>query len=266
MITAHPESDTERLRITLRTDAVGAAYLLGDLDPPSMEHATWFVAEWKGRIIAVVLLYEGLAVPVVLSAGAPDGVAEVLERYAGEVPPEVYGKVPPGHRPGWEKHFKFVETDSLWVMGLDAGCFSPGARSEQVQRLDSACPAADLDAVYRDYPQHFFEPSQLESGIYYGAFVDGDLASVSGTHVFSPSTGVTVLGNIVTAQRHRGRGLATACSRRVIEEALDRGCDTIALQVAGTNRAAIASYRRLGFTYHSDVLQVRLGYRRNGRP
>lgn len=244
----------------MKEDPTGAAYLLGDLDPPYLKHTTWFAASWNGQVIAVVLLYTGLSSPAVLSSGAPDGVERILAHHARELPGEAYAKIPVEHRDAWTPHFDFNEVQAQWCMGIDVDRFFPATRNNDsdVRRLRPGHPLSDFDRVYEDYPGHFFEPSQLEGGVYFGAFVNGNLVCVSGTHVFSPSTKVAVLGNIVTAAANRGQGLAAACTSAVLQEVLAQGCRHVALQVSADNIPAIAVYRRLGFKYHGDVLQARV--------
>jgi len=261
-IVAFQPEDGERVRDFLKRDPIGAAYLLGDLDPPHAEHATWLASSWDEQVIAVVLLYTGLSSPAVLSSGAPDGVARIVAHYAHELPAEGYAKVPLEHRDAWTPHFRFNDVQAQWVMGLDVECFravvtgKTDRTDRDIRRLRPDHPLSPFDDLYQHYPGHFFEPSQLEGGVYYGVFVDGDLACISGTHVFSPSTEVAVLGNIVTAVQHRGQGIAAACTSAVLQEVLSRGCRQVALQVSATNEPAIALYRRLGFRYHGDVLQA----------
>ena len=257
-IVAFEEKDAQRVRDFLKTDPIGSAYLLGDLDPPYVEHTTWLASSWSEQTIAVVLVYTGLSSPAVLSSGAPDGVARIVAQYARELPAEAYAKVPAEHRDAWTSLFHFDELQSQWNMGLEVERFRPVTSDQDIRLLRSGHPLVHFDDVYKYYPGHFFEPSQLEGGVYYGAFVDGALACISGTHVFSPSSEVAVLGNIVTKAPNRGQGLATACTSAVLERVLEQGCRHVALQVSASNATAIAVYRRLGFRYHSDVLQARM--------
>ena len=53
--------------------------------------------------------------------------------------------------------------------------------------------------------------------------------------------------NIAVAADHRGRGVALALMEVATALALEKGAETLALEVRSTNRAAIALYERLGF-------------------
>jgi predicted GNAT family acetyltransferase len=101
-------------------------------------------------------------------------------------------------------------------------------------------------ALYRFYPDNFFEPYQLESGFYYGIRVDGRLVSVAGVHLVSERFDVGVLGNIVTHPDHRGRGLSTRCTGYLLEALFERVA-RVALDVDEGNAAAMACFEQFGF-------------------
>ena len=102
-------------------------------------------------------------------------------------------------------------------MGLQRDAFIPASGTEFVEPISHADTAA-LMALYRFYPDHFFEPYQLESGLYYGVWEDGELVSAAGVHVVSERFNIVALGNIVTHPDYRGRGLAVACTSAILEK------------------------------------------------
>ncbi|MCK6574565.1 GNAT family N-acetyltransferase [Myxococcota bacterium] len=108
--------------------------------------------------------------------------------------------------------------------------------------------------LYRHYPDNFFDPAQLGTGLYFGVREEGELVSVAGVHVVSATYDVAVIGNIVTHSEHRGRGLATRCVARVLS-ALFGQVTHVALNVQATNVPALACYRRFGFTEQSKCLE-----------
>ena len=67
--------------------------------------------------------------------------------------------------------------------------------------------------LYADYPGNYFEPSQLESGLYYGTYAEGRLVAIAGTHVLAPAESIAVLGNIVTSASARRATTTTSASR-----------------------------------------------------
>ncbi len=282
MITVQETRDIALLRRLFERDRVGAAYLLGDLDPPFFEKGRWLVAMDAGEPIAVVLAFSAFADPVVLSHGAADGVdsivrdagSAIVKRPAQDVRPEpgrigsrpsdpgrplphCYLKIPPAHEAAFAGPFDILRRDVMTVMALDRGDYRRPAGGQVIARLDPSFPIERILAVYRSYPGHFFEPGQLVHGVYYGSFEGERLVAVAGTHVFSPAARVACIGNIVTASEARGRGHAAACTSAVIEELYGRGCETIALHVAAGNLPARSCYRRVGFHEHGPVLQLK---------
>jgi len=255
MIDVHETRDAALLRGLLESDRVGGAYLLGDLDAPFFEKGRWLVATRGGAPAAVVVVFDAFAVPVVLSFGASDGAAAIVR--AATLPPRCYLKIPPAHEGALAGVVEIVERDVMKVMALDRCHYRRAATGHDVRRLGPAFPIDRILDVYRSYPGHFFEPDQLEYGIYFGSFEGNRLVAVAGTHVYSPAGRIACVGNIVTAADARGRGHGVACTGAVVEELHARGCDTIALHVAATNAPAEACYRRLGFHEHGPILQLR---------
>jgi predicted GNAT family acetyltransferase len=87
----------------------------------------------------------------------------------------------------------------------------------------------------------------LQTGQYIGVRHDGELLAVAGVHVWSPSYGVSALGNVTTHPRARGHGLAKAAVAALCDR-LRKTVDHISLNVHADNAAAIAVYTSLGFT------------------
>jgi len=294
MIDVFESRDEGLLRGLLESDRAAGAYLLGDLEAPFFELGRWLVATRGGTPIAIVLVFEAFADPVILSFGDVSGVEAIVarpeidletrrptahtRRSDASVPEYCYLKIPPEHDVPFSRAFEIVERETMKVMALDRGEASrdvardehdrpcaaradgpdpPHSAEHDVRRLTANFPIDQILAVYRSYPGHFFEPGQLATGIYFGSFEAGRLVAVAGTHVYSPAGRVAAVGNIVTAVDARGRGHATACTAAVIDALRERGCDTIILHVAESNAPALACYRRLGFRECGPVLQLK---------
>ena len=253
--------ERERLRLALSHDPVTAAYLLGDLESPFFEDCRWFVATYRERICGIVLLYSGLSKPCLLSWGAPDAVEAIVHAFACEWPPGGYGKILNAHQHAFQDVLLFSGIERMWNMGLHQDLFE--ASIPTIQKPNVTCRLLSVEdslssilAVYKDYPGHYFEASQLESGVYAGCFVEGVLVGLAGTHTYAPSVGISCLGNIVTATAHRGKGYARVCIAFLVQELQQRGCEHIALNVNQKNKAAIACYRSLGFVFHNTAMDV----------
>jgi RimJ/RimL family protein N-acetyltransferase len=80
----------------------------------------------------------------------------------------------------------------------------------------------------------------------------------------SPQHGVGVLGRVMIAPEHRGRGLGTALIREAVRLGFDeRGLHRLQLAVYDFNLSAIACYRSVGFVIegtHRDSTRGSNGY------
>jgi RimJ/RimL family protein N-acetyltransferase len=119
---------------------------------------------------------------------------------------------------------------------------------QAVERLTPAATDELLAFYAHSYPGNWFDPRMVETGQYVGIRGEnGNLLSVAGVHVYSAEQRVAALGNITTAPAARGRGLATVATAALCRSLLQT-VDLIGLNVRADNIAAIACYRRLGFT------------------
>ena len=95
---------------------------------------------------------------------------------------------------------------------------------------------------------HLDPLSRLRAPAWFAAAaVDGTPRAVA----FAALTdGIAIVEAVATDPEWRGRGLAGACVAALIDSAIAAGAAHVALQVASDNAAALALYRRLGFTCH----------------
>ncbi len=230
----------------LRRDPIAEAYMLGDLDLPYAEHARWFgLHDPDVGLEAVVLLYDGLSVPAVLTSGGEDEVEAVLASARGRLPRRFYAHARNHHIRPLEVYYDLIDTKDMLRMGLRREDYRPAGDPDGVESLTHR-DTASLMKLYQHYPDHFFEPAQLDLGLYFGTRIDGELVSVAGLHVLSEASDVAAIGNIVTHADHRGSGLATRCVRRLLDELFQR-VGTVVLNVESGNVPAIACYHKFGF-------------------
>ena len=225
-------------------------YSVGDLDPFFWPHTTWYGARGSdGELEALCLLYTGMSLPTLLALGRDDAGAlpRLVAALRRVLPRRFYAHLSPGVRDalgnGWrqEPHGRFLK------MGLAEPSRLATVDTSGVERLGPE-HLPELDALYaRAYPGNWFDPRMLETGCYFGVREGGALVCAAGIHVYSPRYSVAALGNITTAPERRGRGLARRATARLCV-ALRETIDGIGLNVKADNAAAIACYRRLGFT------------------
>jgi RimJ/RimL family protein N-acetyltransferase len=208
---------------------------------------------------ALLLFYHGLSVPAVVAFG--DGGA-LGERFAAALP-----LLPPAgfvHAFAEDlallEHVRRVERHGamrrmLWT-GFPGAVVPPEAAG--ARRL-SAADLPQLTSLYAEsYPESYFEPVQLERGLFFGVDAEGELASVAGVHVYSEAEGVAMLGNIATRPARRGQGLARAATAALLA-ALAPRMRHIGLNVRADNAPALRLYERLGFRTEFIYEEARFG-------
>ena len=250
-----PAPDPGSLRALLRRDPVGALYMLADLEPPWFDQCRWLV-ETEDGASAVAMIFLGLETPSVLVSGDLLAVRRIAERRVAELPDRCYIKLTGPQMEVCAPRYHFSEIEELDIMVLREPGRSQSSEGVELRLISPEDPIETVLEVYRDYPGNFFELSQLSLGLYAGAWVQGRLAAIAGTHAYSPGEGVAVLGNIATATRFRGQGLCMALTAYLCDELRIRGCGLIGLHVAGGNAPAIACYRRCGFGKDRSVFTM----------
>lgn len=253
------------LTVTLDTAAVEAFlrrapylhnYELGDLDPREASHVTWIASE---PIDAVALLYTGLAIPTVLALadGNQAALHRLLVRNAEALPARFYAHLSPGLESALAPRFGAEPLGLHYKMGLDAPLAEDADADAGAVRLTSR-DADEVVAFYAaSYPTGYFEPVNLERGPYVAVRDDRGIVAIAGVHVYSPTVRVASLGNVATRPNARGRGHARRATAALCR-LLAREVDLISLNVLADNPAAIACYRRLGFSVRHEFNEWRM--------
>ena len=236
---------TPELESFLSIDPINSAYMLGDLDSPYAEHCQWFGLRDED-LRSVLLVYSGLSVPAVLTKGSSEDVEALVEATRTELPRRFICQIRTEHRRAFECYYDLQDEKSMLRMGCTREHFVETADSEGVVALNHRDTAAIMN-LYTHYPDNFFEPAMLGTGLYFGVRENGELVSVAGLHVLSEQYDVAAIGNIVTHSDWRGQGLATRCVRRLLDELFKR-VSNVTLNVERDNLPAIACYKKFGFT------------------
>jgi len=237
----------------LAQDRYYAAYAIGDLEPGLFELCTWHVAVQDGRKTTLTLRFRGLRPPALFAMGSSEGLVPLLREES--LPERVYLTGRPGHLSPFQEAFSLGPVGDMLRMVLEPGDFRP--HDGRVIRL-SRRHLPSLQRLYRG--EGVFASYQLDSGVYCGVEVGGELVSVAGTHLVSPTYQIAAVGNIFTHPSHRGEGYATVCTSAVVEELLSRSLE-IVLNVARSNEAALGIYKRLGFREYCPFIEA-LGVRK----
>lgn len=244
-------TDREELRRFLMKDRLANAYLLGNLDPSYFQFCKWFgLRDAQNELENLALLYTGLSLPVVFVVGNSTRIEELLRSCRADLPSRFHFHVLEEQMTEIRGIFEPTNFHRMIRMGLQRSAYhqtdSRTLASIEVERLGHRDTLAIMD-LYQHYPDNFFEPYQLETGLYFGVRdPDIGLASIAGIHVFSEEHDVAVIGNFVTHPRRRGQGLATACTAKLLGELFGR-VSFVALNVQENNTPAIRMYSNFGF-------------------
>ncbi|MFP4600474.1 MAG: GNAT family N-acetyltransferase [Persicimonas sp.] len=240
-------TDRDELRDFLTVDKLANAYLLGNLDPAFFPFCSWWGARRRdGSLGSLLLIYQGLSLPVTFMVGSKPNFEEFLVEAKQQLPERFHFHVLENHIDTVRHVFDCSDTMRMHRMGLEKDDYQPLEATDDVERLGHRDTAAIME-LYSHYPDNFFEPSQLETGLYFGIRDgDGGLSSIAGVHVVSEEYDVAVIGNLVTHPDARGRGLATRCTGQLLDALFER-VSLVALNVQDDNEPAIKMYENFGF-------------------
>ncbi|MGM0575661.1 MAG: GNAT family N-acetyltransferase [Myxococcota bacterium] len=247
--------DRDLLLKTLRGDPVRCAYMLGDLDEAYWDLATWYGAGAGDDLDAVLMVYDGLSMPVMITWGQGGAMERIVQAFHAQLPGRALTHLQPHHVAAIDQYFGTEGLVPMLRMGLTEDAFEEVLEGPwEIEPLNHR-HTGEIVELQRFYPDNFFEPTQIGYGHYYGVHQDDMLVSVAGVHVFSREVRVGVLGNIVTHPDYRGRGLSTACTSHLCRKLFDEGVEIVALNVKRQNRSAVSVYEKLGFRYHDTYLE-----------
>jgi ribosomal protein S18 acetylase RimI-like enzyme len=243
-----PTRDLAEIRAILQTDPRWAVYPLGDLAPAFFARCVWVRSADSA---ALVLLFCGFDPPILFAVGPPDKVPPLLGELTHDG--DVFVHVRPDILSVLAARYDVSRTDAMWRMALDPGAYRPDPTDGAV-RLGPGDLAA-LQRLHADGAEtgetpHFFLPSMVEEGVYFGIYEGEELVASAGTHLVVPQEGVAAIGNIYTRRDRRGRGQAGRVTSAVVRELQRLGIPVIALNVNQMNAPAVHIYERLGFTRH----------------
>ncbi|MDA0269808.1 MAG: GNAT family N-acetyltransferase [Chloroflexi bacterium] len=245
--------DKRLLEARLSDDRALSAYALGHLEPELMALAQFWTADGPGGQ-ATVMHARALG-SVTVTIGDPAGVEAIMSVHPG-LRSAYLSTASPDHIPVL-KRTHFV-TDTLRMMRMSVNAFTFQDLPGEVRRLRGV-DAQRINALYAtDGSPSRYSQAAIERAVYYGAFDDGRLLAVAGTHIVSPHQSLAVVGNVLTHPLHRGQGLATRVTAAVTRDLLRAGCSEVVLTVDPHNTPAVVAYTRLGYRQGAAVIEARL--------
>jgi RimJ/RimL family protein N-acetyltransferase len=242
--------DPEALRPILESAGPYGAYALAYLDPRIFRLAEFYEIAAADRRALVMHARGGLG-PSTLTFGDTALVERLLDLHPG--PRQAFLTCETTHMESLLRTHNLWRPQTMMRMRLEPADFKLPEGMPGVRRLTSA-DAPDLNRLYQDEStQHVGR--QIVEGIYYGAFHRNRLVAAAGTHIYSRSEGVGVVGNVFTHPDFRSHGLGTAVTAAVTQHLLD-ACDLIVLNVDPANRTARHIYEQLGFKEAGRLIEA----------
>lgn len=247
--------DRAALQAFLERDRLFAGYALCALDDRAFPQTHWGIATRAGETVAVAMEQGGPSPQPVFVAGEPDAVELLLRRVIR--PWAAYVTCLPDLLPIVERVYTLQPGPPMVRMAVDRATFRE--YRGLVQRLGQSS-VGDLNRLYDLGFTAWLPGEALADGVYYGLRANGRLVSAAGTHAISPSARMGIVGNVLTARAHQGRGYAKATTSAVTAELL-LTCEDVILNVRSDNPPALAAYRALGYREHVRF-EERLAHRR----
>jgi GNAT superfamily N-acetyltransferase len=237
----------EAIAPLLEQDRVWAAYALCDLEQPQRQYARYLGAMRNARTSAIVLVYAPPGFTSLSTYGAEDDLRRIAAQATG-LPPRAYVLIRNTHRAALQERYRLTRAWTMLRFAASKATLQAPPLPDAEVRLLSRENLPEMRDLYATWPDTVFNPFMLEQGIYYGAYADGALVSVAGTHAYSRRYRAGVIGNVYTLSAYRGRGLAAATTWSVAAALVEAGVTEVALNVKDDNQPAIAVYSRIGFT------------------
>jgi ribosomal protein S18 acetylase RimI-like enzyme len=227
-------------------------YGLADLDEPFRSHSIWF--EKNGALVGVISTGGDWVAGYAMSQVDPTGTLNLLLTVQKGLPAGTWVTGPLGLAEAVEGVREVRPVGRHWRMIL-VDFAAHGA--EEVRDLGHDDLNALIDLYESEPDAAFFLPTMVEHGHFVGIEDDGVLVAAAGTHVASKERGVAALGAILTRPGYRGRGLGLAVIEGLCARLIPH-YETVGLNVAASNAAAISLYERIGFTARFDYEEVEL--------
>ncbi|MFN8242393.1 MAG: hypothetical protein U0X39_16780, partial [Bacteroidales bacterium] len=183
-------------------------YLIGDLDDFFRPYTTWYALTDGDDILSLALLYSGMETPTLLCFHDEEAESNItlLKGIIPKLPGRFYAHLSPGLSEC------FSGSHNIELLGRDDRMIlrqnPPAVDDPSIRRLDRDDIASLLKFYKAAYPGNWFDPRMIETGKYFGYFIDKSLAGAAGIHVYSPEYSIAALGNIATLPVFRGMKIA----------------------------------------------------------
>lgn len=253
-------SDKKAIEKFYRKNICLNIYPIGDLDNFFFEHTEWFALINRGSVIYDILemayIYCGTDLPVVLAVcdGDNSNMIELLKGIMNILPDKFYTHFSKDLYEVFLDNFTKTDHGRHFKMCLTEKDFKKTNKTENIRRLTPS-DIIEISKFYENsYPGNWFDLRMLETGKYFGYYINGELAGAGGIHVYSPEYKVAALGNITTLPEHRGKSICQKLTSALCKD-LFLTVDHIGLNVHSENKPAIECYKKLGFSTTGEYFE-----------
>jgi ribosomal protein S18 acetylase RimI-like enzyme len=230
----------------LRLNPAMQIYCIGDLDDFFFPYTNWYALSNNGVIKSLALIYSAMEVPTLLLFHEGDNIfaRQLLHLLKPLLPQQFYAHLSPGLTDvlGTRNIMEHYGMNNKMTLKL----LPPEIHDSNISRLSPDDLEVVTDFYRTAYPHNWFDKRMLETGKYFGYFVDEKLAGVAGVHVYSRQYSVAALGNIAVHPDFRGRQIGFRLTSVLCHD-LVQTTGTIGLNVRSDNTAAIHLYKKAGF-------------------
>lgn len=220
-------------------------YCIGDLDEFFWPKTIWYGLTDGNEIFSIALLYAGMQTPTLLlfCDNDPAYSLKLLDGIRTFLPGRFFAHLSPGLIKAFGRKNIIEDYGMHYKMALRKLYETD---DKKIRRLSPGDLPSILNFYSIAYPQNWFDRRMLETGKYFGYFIDNELAGISGIHVYSKSYRVSALGNIATHPAYRGQQIAFKLTSKLCSD-LIKDVNSIGLNVKSDNEPAIKCYRKTGF-------------------
>lgn len=251
-----PTPDFATIRRILIKEPTWSAYALADLQPAFAPYTQWSIGQ-SVEGDGLSLLFTVLTPPILVTVGPTAAVSAALAQ--AELPDEVFISAREEHYGPLSQFYDFADRiQPMWRMiPTDPSKVQFPHRADLVRlNVEDGERLQKLYSYGGEFTPDFFDPYQLQDGVYFGITgEDGVLIASGGTHILERESGVAAIGNIYTRPDQRGQGYASAVFQAIVTTLMAERFTNIFLNVNQRNTTARKIYERYGFTVYCPFLE-----------
>jgi len=255
--------DKDRIQKFLLQDPYLHLYEIGDLQERLFKNITWYAAEENNEIKALSMLYTSLSgsyepIFFLVENTNKDAEKQLLEQILAKLPQKIYCHVSKGlsgilkQRYSFEKQYDFIKMKLMGDILVD-NCIKYPEFTHRINKNDFEFVRDFLKSVN---PNAFFNKAMLDTGKFFCIRKNSDILSMAGVHLYTKEFGVAAIGNVATAEEHRGKGYATSVTASLCRD-IWKEVKYIGLNVRADNSNAIKAYEKIGFQKHTEYEEIK---------